>query len=646
MTEQSSVADSLIGALNMENIVDGICKRLKIIAVDVEKVQRAKELLLSLQRRKAFINLFGLDDDDSINENLEDMQRLTSLHSLRKMSRMIVDDTESDLIKMDEEFTHDSCEMPFEEERWHNYFTGYQILSLPEGLDSNENRKCIELCPGACNQDLKMYLLSGIRCFMLDLFCGPLKENQDLIVQLREAEITVSKEYGFPVVSTIVAKLSPRYQYTGYLEDSTVESIDLPFGTKVILTTDRTYSRRCTGQLIYVNARFLLFSVRRFDIIPIGQEIQLKVRSVRQDHMLCCVCRAGALHSYMPVLFPKRCARYSVSYEEVEDLTFAREVGLNVIISNVAGSVAYVDNMEFVMQTLQCQNMRLFARVVLNEMMGCKEELNWIAERYDGFLVEFAKPENAPDIMQMCRNAECFMQLAYAAKKPIILDPWQINVQNLRIDPSHYYYAFYYPDKYLVKSKHTFKVFYFNFLQSAIFEQISRTALAKMPMCDSSHTGADGLARAVVTASMEIQAKAIVVCGVTTRMVQKISHFRPQAPIIFISHMRSAEDYASVFHNVTMVSFRTKFFMNHRRNTFRKAVFAVAYLASRKIVKQGDRIILVYNYDSGTNFPEKYLIYKFSKFHFVEHLSATLFPLLVGPQALRKSTNRPSSNRP
>jgi len=65
-----------------------------------------------------------------------------------------------------------------------------------------------------------MSIVSGIRCFMLNLFVGPLRENQDLIVQLREAEICVAKEYGFPVASTIFAKMSPRYQFTGYLSGS------------------------------------------------------------------------------------------------------------------------------------------------------------------------------------------------------------------------------------------------------------------------------------------------------------------------------------------------------------------------------------------------------------------------------------------
>lgn len=461
---------------------------------------------------------------------------------------------------------------------------------------------------------------------MIDLFRGPLGKSQNLIVQLREAEIAVSKEYGFPVASTIIAKLSPRYQYSGYLDTVHFNSIKLKKGDKVTLTTDRKYSSHCTSRLIYVNARFLLIDIKNFDIILIGEDIQLMVRSVRQESLKCCVCREGTLTSYMPVLFPQRCSKYRVSYEELEDFTFAREVGINVVVSDIAGTVQYVNDLEKVMSSLQCENLRLYARVVINDIKSCDGEMNWIAQRYDGFLVELSEPENAPDILQLCPDALCILQLAYNAKKPIILDPWHISQQRLRVDPEHYYHIFFYPDKYLVKFNQFKAVFYFNFLQSAIFDQIVPRDLSKMPLCDSSHTGADGMARAVVAASMEASATAIIVSGVTTRMVQKISHFRPKTPILFVSHMRSAEDYVSLYHNVTMLPFRTSYFIGHQRNIFRKFIFALAYLASRKMIKNGDKIILVYNYTTGTTFPEKYFIYTFDKVHFVEHLSKSLFP--------------------
>lgn len=473
--------------------------------------------------------------------------------------------------------------------------------------------------------------VGGVRCFMVNLFEGTQHDNQSLIVKLREAEISVSKELGFPVTSSVMVKISPRHQFTGgfstQFRQEGKKCVELVQGQKVILTVDRQYSDRSNADVIYVNARFLIVDVHPLDFILIGEDIQLMVRSIHADHLKGCVARGGMLYAHMPVLFPARCRRFRISYEELEDLTFAREVGLNVVVSHIVGTPKYVDNLEHAMSAMHCDGMRLYARVVLNEVQGCKGELNWAIKRYDGFLVELAEPATVPDIMHLCPDAECFMQLTYAAKKPIIFDPRLLDEQKLRVDPAHYYYTFYYPDKYVTTCPQPKGTIYFRLLQSAIFEQISPTALANTPYCDRSHTGADSLARSVVTASIEVHAVAIVVIGVTTRMVQKISHFRPHAPILFVSHMRSAEDYVSIYHNVTMLPFRTKCIIAHRRNVFLKAIYALAYLVKRKIAKQNDQVILVYNYEDGTKFPEKYIVYKLDRTNFASHMAEILFPV-------------------
>uniref|UniRef100_A0A6P4FT40 Uncharacterized protein LOC108052827 n=1 Tax=Drosophila rhopaloa TaxID=1041015 RepID=A0A6P4FT40_DRORH len=615
----------------IESIVDNMFTRLRIISVDVEKLQKAKEKLANIQRRNTFFHLLGQDEEASFYRAGSDMQVLRSRYSLMSEVNHKSDGGSEEEVDF-EELSEDLCLIPFEEDRWHGYFKGFQILTSPMAPDPNENRKCIELTAMlSCEQELKSYLLNGVRCFLINLFVGTQHDNQSLIVRVREAEISVSKELGFPVTSSVMVKLSPRHQFTGgfstQFRQEGKTSVDLVQGQKIILTVDRDYSDRCSSDVIYVNARFLLVDVQHFDFILIGEDIQLMVRSIHADHLRCCVARGGVLFAYMPVLFPARCPRFRVSYEELEDLTFAREVGLNVVISHIVGTPKYLDDLEHAMAAMHCDGMRLYARVVLNEIQGCKGELNWATKRYDGFLVELQQPAIVPDIMHLCPDAECFMQLAYASQKPIIFDPRLLDEQKLRVDPAHYYYTFYYPDKYVVSCPQPKMTCYFRYLQDAIFQQICPQALASSPYCDRSHTGADSLARAVVTASMEVHAVSIVVVGVTTRMVQKIAHFRPQAPILFVSHMRSAEDYVSMYHNVTMLPIRTKCLTAHRRNIFRKAIYGLAYLVTRKIAKQNDPVILVYNHEEGTSFPEKYIVYKLDKAHFASHMAETLFPM-------------------
>ncbi|KAH8293840.1 hypothetical protein KR054_005225, partial [Drosophila jambulina] len=608
------------------SIVDEMLFKFRIISVDVEKLQKAKSQLASIQQRQTFFKLFGFDEEGSIGANDSELRIMNQY----KLSIKSSGDGEDDDMG-NEEMSEDLCMLPFEEDRWQNYFSGFEILTTPLATDPNENRKCIELSSNtACGQGLQNYLLNGVRCFLINLAKGTQHDNQSLIVKLREAEINVSREYGFPVVSSIMAKLSPRHQYTGSLSPLILAEgqsfVELVKGNEVTLTVDRDCSDRCTDKTIYVNARFLLIDVRPYDFILIGEQIQLMVRTAYMDHLKCCVAKGGALQDFMPVLFPARCNRFQVSYEELEDLTFAREVGINVVISHIVGTPKYLDDLEESMETMHCDGMRLYARVLLNEVQGCDGELNWAAKRYDGFVVELAPPAIVPDIMHLCPDAECFMQLAYASQKPIIFDPRLLDEQKLRVDPAHYYYTFYYPDKYVVSCPPPKHSHYFRFLQDAIFQQIGPTALAKAPYCDRSHTGADSLARSIVIASLEVNAVAIVVIGVTTRMVQKIAHFRPQAPILFVSHMRSAEDYVTIWHNVTMLPYYAKHDVEHKRNILLRAIYALAFLIKRKIANQNDPIVLVYNYQEDTTFPEKYIIYKLDQYNFSAHLGKTLFP--------------------
>ncbi|XP_017072420.1 uncharacterized protein LOC108108764 [Drosophila eugracilis] len=632
----------------IESIIDQMFSRLRIIAVDVEKLQKAKEKLGNIQRRTTFYHLLGPEDDGSIFRHESEINAFRSKISLASGFNQKFE-TGSDEELDFEELSEDLCQIPFEEDRWHAFFKGFQILTSPQAPDPNENRKCVELRANmTCENEIKSYLLNGARCFMVNLFVGTQHDNQNLIVKLREAEISVSKELGFPVASSVMVRISPRHQFTGGINPLLTQdgqdkaSVELVEGQKLVLTVDREYSKRCSSEVIYVNARFLLVDVKHLDFILIGEDIQLVVRSIHSDHLNCCVAKGGMLYSYMPVLFPARCRRFRVSYEELEDLTFAREVGLNVVVSHIVGTPKYLDDLEQAMAAMHCDGMRLYARVVLNEIIGCKGELNWATKRYDGFLVELAKPAVVPDIMHLCPDAECFMQLAYASKKPIIFDPRLIDEQKLRVDPAHYYYTFYYPDKYVMSCPRDKSTIYFRFLQNAIFQQICPVALERTPYCDRSHTGADSLARAVVTASMEVHAVSIVVIGVTTRMVQKIAHFRPQTPILFISHMRSVEDYVSMYHNVTMLPFRSTCLMSHQKNVYRKALYAMAYLVKRKIAQQNDPVILVYNYEDGTKFPEKYIIYKLDKNHFADHLAETLFT--VGREQKVKTFNDSETN--
>lgn len=146
----------------MESIVDNLFTRLRLIAVDVEKVQRAKEFLSSMQRRSTFLRLLGPAEDESVNRDSD----LALLHTKYSMNSNLFGITDVNALEEDfggEEMSEDLCQMSFEEDRWHSFFQGFEILNSPIPCDPNENRKCVELSVlTPCDREIKSYLSESV----------------------------------------------------------------------------------------------------------------------------------------------------------------------------------------------------------------------------------------------------------------------------------------------------------------------------------------------------------------------------------------------------------------------------------------------------------------------------------------------------
>lgn len=148
--------------VTMESIIDNLFTRLRLIAVDVEKVQRAKEFLSSMQRRSTFLRLLGPADDDSINRDSD----LALLHTKYSINSNLFGITDAIALEEDfagEEMSEDVCQMSFDEDRWHSFFQGFEILNSPIPCDPNENRKCVELSVlTPCDREIKAYLSKSV----------------------------------------------------------------------------------------------------------------------------------------------------------------------------------------------------------------------------------------------------------------------------------------------------------------------------------------------------------------------------------------------------------------------------------------------------------------------------------------------------
>ncbi|XP_036326350.1 uncharacterized protein LOC118739242 [Rhagoletis pomonella] len=620
-----------------EEIFANICENVRctLLAADMDKLNYVRELQARVQYQNVFTKVLGSDDYVDEIES-EWMTRVREYSSEKQSSEDLYEaelEAEEELLETEEEDEEEKATMSksieSEEELdvdvWQGYFKGYQILSEGQEGAFGDSKKCIELVNGECDASIDTYLRAGIRCFAIDLFYGTFVENQSLILRLRESELSYSKEIGFPISSTIFAKLSPRLQYTGLMEPPDLVVI-LNKGDEITLTNKREWSTHCSKKRVYVNAGFLFHEVNIFDYICIGCDVQVSVR--KKDANLRCVVEVGGeIRSRLPVLFPSRCSKFLASQEELEDITFCKEVGINVLVSYIGGTQEYFDNLQYALKTLGCEKVRLYARIVINEVKGCGTDVNWMADHYDGFVIALSPSQQHPEpaILHLCPAAEELMKRAYLLQKVIVLEPSLIANKQLIVEPAHYRHIFLYPDKYIMPCNHTQSSFHFFYLQNSISELLIEEALSKVTYCDRSLTGSDSLARSVVCASYEMNAPLIFVCSLTGRMAAKIAHFRPKAHIILITRMKSAETFISMHHNVSLLYYNGKADENCYRSLYKHLLFGLLYAKSQQMLNHNENVIFVYSENASTRLPDKYVAYKFHTRYFPQHLDKILF---------------------
>lgn len=617
---------------DVEELLEQINQKLNFsaVAADLERMNIAREKMNYLQQQYVMQQIFtGKSNPSTVTSSYFSLKKLQSLQD--ETSDVSSEENE----ELEEEMEEEMCN-ELQDDAWLGFFKGFKILCEDDELRISENKQCIEISDFHANA-LESLLRGGVRCFMFDLFKGTGFESQKYILKLRESELNISRESGFPVLATLFGLLSPRMQFTGVLEPPDAV---IPFekGHNFVLTYKREFSIHSTATKVFVNARFLMDDCKVNDFILIGPTIQIKIDAIEKSELYCTVMEPGLLRSRLPVRFPGRCNRVDVSLEELEDITFSREVGVQVLFSYTPGNRQYFNDLNNTLALLNSENVRLGTRMVINEIKEeDDEDLDWIAESYDAFLFELSMtqvlgeckdrevPEVAADVLQLSPGVVNFIKKIYAMKKPIILNASLVAERRLFVHPSCLNEIFYYPDRYIFSTGHMDNSFYFLYLQNAYFKQLAKTHWVSQPFCDQSHTGSDTLARACVLSGEEHDVAAYVVYSVIPDMSIKLSHFRPSAPIVYVTDIKSTSDYMSMYHKVILLYYSTRDTdISHSEYVYRSLLYGLAYLKAGRIVSKDKSVMLVYCSEEGTKFPDKYINFKFPATNFAQLLKTAL----------------------
>uniref|UniRef100_A0A1A9UXD5 Pyruvate kinase barrel domain-containing protein n=1 Tax=Glossina austeni TaxID=7395 RepID=A0A1A9UXD5_GLOAU len=620
---------------DIEDLLGQINQKLNCsaVAADLERMNVAREKLSYLQQQYVMQQIFtGKTRPLTVNSSfLTVNKKLQSLQDEPSEASSALDENE----ELDEEMEEEICN-ELQDDAWLGFFKGFKILSEDDELRISENKQCVEISDFDANA-LESLLRGGVRCFMFDLFKGTGFENQKNILKLRESELNISRESGFPVLATLFGLLSPRMQYTGVLEPPDAV-IPLEKGHNLVLTYKREFSIHSTPAKVFVNARFLMDDCKVMDFILIGPTIQIKIDAIEKSELYCTVMEPGLLRSRLPVRFPGRCNRVNVSLEELEDITFSREVGVQVLISYAPGNRQYFEDLNHTLALLHSENVRLGTRIVINEIKEEDEEdLDWIAESYDVFLFELSMtqqldeckdrevPEVSADILQLSPAVVNFIKKVYTMKKPIILNASLIAERRLFVHPSCLNEIFYYPDRYVFRTGYKENSFYFLFLQNAYFKQLTSDLFVSQTFYDQSHTGSDTLARSCVLSGEVNNVVAYVVYSVIPDMSIKLSHFRPSAPILYVTAIKSTSDYVSMYHKIILLYYCTRDTdIPHSEYVYRSLLYGLAYLKTGRIVSKDKNVMLIYCTEEGTKFPDRFINFKFPATNFAQLLKTAL----------------------
>ncbi|XP_055856094.1 uncharacterized protein LOC129919266 [Episyrphus balteatus] len=480
-----------------------------------------------------------------------------------------------------------------------------ESLGTNSKLALTNNKLSVEISQDDTEETITNYIKSGIFNFGLDLFFGSVQQNLEVIERLKDAAYKESKLLDFSIPFSIYLKLSPRLQYTGKFKRNKI-SLNLKLNKLVVLTTNREYASRSCHSLIYVNAKFLMPDVKKCDIIRLGKFIQLQVVETNQisDQVTCKVIVPGIVKPRMLARFPKHIemAHLKISSEELEDITFAIGTNINVIISHTPGSPEYCNELHGTLSELKCKHFYLFTRLTFS-CVESLEDAKWISNGYDGFLIDCSDNFPEDEIIKLSPGARVLMERSYYKRKPIFL----LGCWSKFVHPSDYCHAFQLPDKFILPCKTDFLRLF-----EAVFQKLSKSEILEKDIYKKPHSSSSLLARAVLAASFDFQADAIIVCSSIGEQAIKISHFRPEALILSVTTLDSVVNYTSMYHNILMLAFDMKndTDLTQKEETHQKLIHGVRYALLKKFVYYSSTVILVFQKHMQFGSADKFAVIK------------------------------------
>lgn len=444
---------------------------------------------------------------------------------------------------------------------------------------------------------------------------GCVSDFKRLFRDLKKA--TEFQKVSLEIVNFIV--LSPRFPRTGNLKDNIQEYL-LELEDKVILTSDRFYSTQSTNKTIFINSKKCIKSLQKCDIVKVAN-IRMKVLQVADLYVDCVVVFAGTFSSQSNVTFPSECDKFEISSEELEDIEFANDFSINIIVTPSPGCDGYLSSIK----AQSIARTRRFFTKVCKVHLEEENQMKWILENYDGFFLDLESNEAGGRLISMSDVVRTFLDYCYHLKKPLILSGFK-KKSLLHESFKHYFQCL--PDKFLVQKEDSIsigKTALDNFLveSSSIIQNFAIDQLNSFK--DNSLTKSDTFVIGIVSMVYTTCSDAIILYSYSGRMPVKISHFRPLCPIVTYIYCQEERKYVSMFYNIYTIpkedsqkEYKDGNFPRNEQDdvcglTPQKVDKALQFCLQRNFIEEGSGVILVFRSKIGHGFQNKFIHFKYKQ---------------------------------
>ncbi|KAL5289791.1 hypothetical protein ACFFRR_009673 [Megaselia abdita] len=507
-----------------------------------------------------------------------------------------------------------------DEIQWHDRIPGHINLFNITKRSSYGNRNVLKLDVLDDTLTILKALDNGVTVVGIDMNQGSFSDFKRLFRDLSKA-LKFKNEY-LEIVKFII--LSPRFPITGYLRDN-VNQFILQLNDSVILTSDRLYSTQSTNTIIYTNSKKCIQNSKKGDIVQVAN-IRIKVLRAADSgvYLYCVVVFPGVLSSRSIVLFPSECDRFSISEEELEDINFANDFDISVIVTPSPGCKDYISSVKKNI----AENKRMFSKINIEHLRN-ENQLKWTINNYDGFFLNLVLNKAGKRFSFKDDMIKIFLNNCYFSKKPVVLSEFR---KESLINEHHENYFTCLPEKFILQKDDVINVkqVALNSFESISLSKIHQFALDQIHnFTNKSLTTSDTFALGIVSMAYNTNSDVIILYSYSGRMPMKISHFRPLCPIVTFIHCISARRYSTMFYNINTIpeSYSEKE-CEHWNNIDEKTdvcglspkrlLKALTFCLKRKFIEQGSEILIALRSKVGKAYQNKFIHFKYKKSHLVE----------------------------